>query len=189
MQNVDNVSYAKPGVGGAIFVAPLGTALPTDANTALAAAYKALGYVNEDGLTNEQKMDTEPIKAWGGDVVLNINKGNEDTFKFTLIEMLNLDVLKTVFGADNVTGTLETGIQIKVNNAEIQSQIFVFDMILKDGALKRIVVPNASITEKGEIAYVDKDAVGYAITLTALSDTSGNTHYEYLNKTTQGTGE
>ena len=49
---VANVSAGKPAVGGAVFVAPTGTTLPTDATTALGSAFKALGYCSDDGLTN-----------------------------------------------------------------------------------------------------------------------------------------
>lgn len=177
-----NVSYAKPAVGGAAYVAPLNTTLPTDAKTALSTAYKALGYISEDGLRNKPQLDTETKKAWGGDVVLNVNKGKTDPFQFTLLEVLNLEVLKTVYGKDNVTGTIDSMITIKSNNAEPQALVWVFDMILKGGILKRVVISNATVTEIGEIVYADSDATGFDLTINAEADTNGDTHVEYIEK-------
>ena len=57
------VVAGKPKVGGGIWTAPLGTTLPKDATTALDVAFKSLGYVSDDGLTNEITTDTEEIKA------------------------------------------------------------------------------------------------------------------------------
>ena len=68
--DVTKVTAGKPKVGGALFRAPAGTALPTDAVTALAEAYKCLGYVSEDGVTNSTSIDSDEVKAWGGDIVL-----------------------------------------------------------------------------------------------------------------------
>ena len=50
MHNASNVSVGKPRVAGAVFRAPLGTALPTDASTQLAEAYKDMGFVSDDGV-------------------------------------------------------------------------------------------------------------------------------------------
>ena len=184
MSKKDNVTAAKPKVGGAMYVAPAGTALPTDATTALAEAFKSLGYISEDGLTNSNSPESEEIKAWGGDIVLTPITGRPDTYSVKLIESLNVEVLKMAYGDDNVTGTLETGITVKANATDLEEHPVVVDMILRNGVLKRICIPSAKVSEIGEISYTDADASGYELTLSCQPDADGNTHYEYIKEAT-----
>lgn len=181
-----NVSTGKPSTSGAIWRAPLGTTLPTDAVTSLNSAFKCLGYCSEDGLVNNNSPETDTIKAWGGDQVLTIQSEKADTFQYTLIEALNTDVLKAIYGNSNVSGALATGITVRANNSEQEAAIYVVEMIMKGGVLKRIVIPNGKLTELAEITYKDDEAVGYNCTITALSGGFGagdsDTHKEYIKQ-------
>ena len=176
-----NVSAGKPKATGAIWTAPLGTELPTDTDSELT-GFDCLGYCSDSGLTNSTTLESETIKAWGGDTVLTIQKSKEDSYKFKLIEVLNVDVLKFVYGSENVSGDLSTGIVLKANNTDVEEKVIVIDMIMRDNTAKRVVIPTCKISEISDIVYSDSEAVGYEVTVTCTPDDDGNTHYEYIRK-------
>lgn len=179
MPTASNVSTGKPKVAGAVYRAPKGTTLPTDASTALANTFEDMGYISEDGITNSNSPDSEKIKDWGGQTVLVVVNEKSDTFKIKFLESLNADVLETVYGAANVTVGTGT-ISVVANAAELGEYVYVIDMVMKGGALKRIVIPCGSLSELGDIVYKANEAVGYEVTLECLPDASGNSHYEYI---------
>lgn len=179
-----NVSQAKPAIGGSVSYGALSVTLPTDATTALAAGFKNVGYITTDGVVNSRSMDSSTTKAWGGDTVITTTSPSNETFKFTLMEVLNPDVLKLVHGDANVTGVLDTGITVKTNSDTLEDRAFVIDMILKGGVLKRIVIPHGTITAIDDVTYKDDTPIGYGVTITATPDDSGVTKYEYIQKKT-----
>lgn len=177
--NASNVSFGKPKATGAVFVAPAGTTLPTDATTALNAAFKGLGYVSEDGLVNSVETDTENVNAWGGDLVLVGQTTFMETFMVNLIET-NPEALKVYYGEDNVTVNGDS-ITITQNSAQLPNVSVVFEIVLTGGRIKRIVVPNAQIVDRsGEITYVDGEPIAYPALFQAYPDANGNSHTEYI---------
>lgn len=183
MSDATKVSTGKPKVGGAIHRAPLGSTLPTDASSALDAAFKSLGYVSEDGVTNSNSPESEDIKAWGGSTVLSVQTEKSDTFAFTLIEAMNEEVLKAVYGDGNVTAT-DGKIDLLATSDDQEEASWVIDTVMKGGKLKRIVIPSAKITEIGDIVYKDDEAIAYPLTITAVqhafADGKIGTHREYI---------
>ncbi|MDD6908287.1 MAG: phage tail protein [Finegoldia sp.] len=192
MPDTKNVSASKPSIKGGIWVAPEGSKLPTSASEELDTAFKGLGFVSEDGLTNENNAKAETIKDWGGETILTVQTEKPDNFTFKLVEILNVDVLKFIYGSDNVSGTLETGITVKANASQPKINAIVIDMIMTEGVLKRIVIPRGIIGETSEVEYTNSDAVGYEVTVSALAYNDGNesnTHFEYISKPAGGLGE
>ena len=183
-----NVSTSSPKITGAIYYAPLGTTLPTDAKTALDAAFKGVGYISEDGLTRSQSRSSNDIKEWGGGVVTTVQTEYKESFKFKMIETLSDIVQKAVYGEKNVTGKLDgittASMTVKHNALDPVANAWVIDTVMLDGTLSRIVVPNAKITELGDLAYKKDSAIGYDVTLSAMLDVNGNTSYDYYQAPT-----
>lgn len=175
-----NVSTGKPNISGAVYTAPIGTTIPTDATTALDAAFVSLGYVSEDGLSNNNELSVEAIKAWGGNIVLRSLTEMNDEFSLVLIETENVDVLKAVYGDANVTVDASGNATIDVKAEDPEERIWVFELALRGGRAKRIVIPDGAITSRDEISYNDADAIAHGITISAYPDSTGSTHKEYL---------
>ncbi len=178
--NAQHVTAGKPKVGGAIYRAPLGSTLPTDAISALDAAFVNVGYISDAGLVNSNSPASENIKAWGGDIVLTTLTEKPDTFKFTLLEAMSIEALKAVYGDANVSGDLTTGLTVHANSTQQPDCAWVIDMALKNNTIKRIVIPDAGVSAVGDVTYADGSAVGYETTISAMPDGNGDTHFEYI---------
>lgn len=181
MANTSNIGAGKPAVAGGIYVGATTATLPTSPSATLT-GFDTLGYISEDGVTNNNTPDTEDVKAWGGATVMSIQTGKEDTFTFTLLEVLNEDVLKLVYGDANVT-TATSVTTVKATMDDYKAHAFVIDMLI-NGKKQRMVIPNGKVSDLGEITYNDSEAVGYEVTITAMPDpavTSQDvTHYIYI---------
>lgn len=182
MTNKSNVISGKPKVGGAVFRAPLGTALPTDARTPLAAAFKELGYVSSDGWTRQINKAYEAINAWGGDEVNKSRTEHGVGFSMTLIEDLNAETQKAKWGTAAVTVTAANAthgdlITVTYEGEDTDPAVWVFDME-DQGKLHRTVFPYAVDTTEGfEQAFSDADVIGLPFEMTAYKDAASGAYF------------
>lgn len=182
MPNVEKVSVGVAKVAGAIFRGPTTAQMPTSASTELPSEFVELGYASEDGLENNDSYESTTVHAWGGTPVLDIKGKKVDTFKLRLLESLNPNVLKTVYGENNVTVSPD-GKEITVHSVagSLPNSAYIFEIALRNNALKRIVVPQGSLSERAAVIYKDDEPIGYEITISAMDDGSGKTHSEYIH--------
>lgn len=185
-QLVKNVAAGSPLATGGILAAPKGTTAPTDATTALNAAFTAFGYAGQSGLEpSGEGAKKKDILAWGGDIVASVTESKSiRRFKFTLIEVFNPDTLRYVFGDANVTvtaATALTGTKITVQDKgdEPLNKAFVFEMFYQ-GKRMRYYAPDASSVILAERPYVDSDVAGWDCEITCLPDANGVRMYRFF---------
>jgi len=183
--NKDNVLSAKPAATGGIWMAPANTTAPTDATTALGNDFVCLGYIDEDGVTNAPEFETEDKKAWGGDIYATNQTSYSETYKWKMVET-TVDIMKLIYGDDKVSATAASGgnpatMSVSHSGVEREEHVFVIETVAGVNKIRRVVIPHGKLSEIGEIAYNDSDALGYEITIKALVDGSGNSSYEYFS--------
>jgi hypothetical protein len=164
--NADNVAL---GTTGQFYWDRSGQATaPTDATSALAAAFAPLGFVSEDGVTwgaVRPAGDTTQVRAWqDAAVVRTIRTPAEDvpTFQVTFIET-KLEVVELAWGV-TVEQSATDGSFIVNNNAPATRGQAVLDVEDENGKI-RIYGPRAVVTEVGDITFSNGEPIGYQITV------------------------
>lgn len=158
-------SNVRVAVTGAVSVAPVGSTAPTDGDTALAAAFKDLGYVSEDGITETRDRTSTTTRAWqNADIVRETVTEANLTFSLTLIET-NADTVELYYGA----APDSDGSIVVVPSLTGGRRAFVFDVVDGDEFI-RIYVPQGEVTEVGDVVYSSGEPIGYEVTIRAYSD-------------------
>lgn len=180
--NVNLVTTGAPKSPGALFWAPAGTEVPTDASTELPEAFKCLGFVDAEGVKQQVDVKENKIDSWGGTIVLTTKSSVEETYEYTLIEALNVEVLKHAYGEKNVTGSLETGVTLKHTFDDAPTGVWVAELKHRGDIVRRIVVPNAQVVKVEPSDLKHDQLMAYKTTLAALADSEGVQVNEYIAK-------
>lgn len=185
MFSAENIGIGKGNPDGYAWVAPKGTKLPVDAKEAIDEAFKSLGYITDEGVTNSTEADSSDIKDWAGRVVKKIQNSFSENYQVGFYEA-RVTVLKTYYGDANVDDDGKGTITVRHNGAFTEERCFVLETLLTDTVIKRTVIPRGCIYERDDVEHSSESAVTFKGTITALPDAQGNTSYDYYYNTATG---
>ena len=196
-RNRSNVLVGAPDVNasGGLLIGEVqkdATNFPKDASSPIPTGLKAKpgGFIGEDGLTKTVDRSTEKIKDWNKDTVIVLETDHSVVVKFTFLEAANADVLKAVYGKDNVK--IEgKNIQVADAAGELPHFSLVAEMNGGEGKKARIFVPDGQVTNVADITFKKDDVIKYEVEIEcfAVDNKKFIAHFEVPEATDSPSGD
>jgi hypothetical protein len=152
---------------GRLYRAVTGTTAPTNAATALNAAFIDLGGWGEDGLSEERERDTEQIRYAWGELAREVVTESAYTIKVPLIETTQA-TLEAFYGAAGTVASTE--LQVTIDPSQTGGRFaWVWEAV--DGAyLRRTYIPSGEVTEVDEHTVTVDEPWAYTLTIQGYRD-------------------
>ena len=179
-----NVDASKVTVGsalatGAIFVAPDGTALPTDATTSLSASWHCIGYTSDAGLSISESANNDAKRAWEGLAeVISTKTEYQEQISFTPIEC-NAEVAELIWGANAVSVDAYGNMTIQHHGRTMDPVACVIETVPRTGIVNRRTA-RVQLQDRDTQTLNGSDLDGRQLTFDCLADSNGVTMTEYV---------
>ena len=177
-----NVSVGKGAAGAYAWIAPYGTALPTDNTTAIATTYKVLGFIDENGVTFADSTSPTDYNDMSGNAIATTPGAVTKTAAFVPVE-LKKSTLDIIYGASNVDDA-DGVIEYTDKGPDQTLWTIVFDFVLGADRKWRVVVPQCRLKEMADLTINYQTLVGRQNTMAVLYDSAIQGYYKgYLDST------
>lgn len=164
-----NDDLVRVGVTGDIYLAPAGTALPTDVTTALNAAFQAVGHVSVDALTESLSVTNERLRTWQKkNGVRTLVTEFDWTFQFVAMETSPLVLEMFYGGAESATSGGVSTTTITSDLGSVQKACVI--EIIDGDIITRYAFPVVSVSDRGDVAHNGSNGTGYDMTLSVDGD-------------------
>lgn len=166
---------------GEVYVAPVGTALPTNSQSALNASFNGLGYHTEDGVSVNAQVNVFMIRSWQSQFETRRGRDTEDFQLSFVLQQWNEINVPLAYGGGSVTslGGGEYKYTPPAPDAALDERALVCDCI--DGSEKvRFVVPRGSVVEAVASTFKRNEAAVLPITWKALQPSDGSAAWYML---------
>lgn len=166
---------------GQVYVAPVGTALPTTSAASLNSAFVGLGYITTDGVAFAAEPEISEISAWQSrDPIRRDLIGQAKQFTFTL-QQWNEENLPFVFGGGTVVdlGGGEYRYDFIEDDDALDEHAIVVDLV--DGSTRhRFAFHRGNVTDTVETSFVRESEAGLPVTFKVLSPSTGGSPGSYF---------
>lgn len=159
-----------------IYLAPLGTTVPTEIDGVLDPAFEDVGWLHSDGITETQTGSVEKLRGHQGNGVVR-TRVNEPgtTVSFTALETKD-QTNSLRYDEKTVTSTLGVRTAVRGAGQNISPRVAVIDVFDADDETikERFVIPRLEVSTNGDRVLVNSDIAGYPF----LGEIVGDwTHY------------
>src|SRR5678816_38799 len=163
---------------GKVLVAPTGTALPTNATMTINAAFKDLGYVDEDGVSLTPGVELTDIMMWQSAVPV---KTTLDTVTFEVqfnMGQINTDTWGLYFFASTWTNNFGQAKLTVPSSPGSQEKSLIIEWTDDELDVTRLVLPKTVLADREALQLVRNAAAITGVTFRCL-DLNGVLAYVY----------
>ena len=178
-----NVSVGKGADGAYAWIAPYGTALPTDNTSAPGAGFRVLGFIDENGVTFSDSSNSTTHNDMSGNAIATSSGAVSKTASMTWVE-LKKATLDLVYGADNVTDA-DGVIDYVDKGPDSTLWSIVYDFLLDGGRKYRVIVPQCKLGELGDMTVNYQTLIGRQTTMNVLYDPDVEGYYHGIVDSTE----
>lgn len=170
------------GQTGQMYIGPVGTAEPTNEDSALNSALEGCGYITEDGVATNKALEIVEHRVWQSRNPIRRDKESEDFQAVCQLVQFNEVTIPFALGGGEITEPTPGHYRYSPPSVEdaLPEKMAVID--IQDGDVKlRIVIPRGTVTEGVEQTFRRNELAGLPVTFKALENDSGDDWYWLSN--------
>lgn len=146
-----------------IYLAPLGTVVPTEIDGVLDPAFEDVGWLHSDGITETQTGSVEKIRGHQGNGVVRtrINEPGT-TVSFTALET-KAQTQSLRYDEKSVTDAAGVRSTVRGPGTNVQARVAIIDVFDADNdeIKERFVIPRFEVATNGDRVMVNSDIAGF----------------------------
>lgn len=168
--NKQNVSLGHLNASGVVFAAPASAPVITDPTAAVPDGYENVGFVDDNGVTEQHSVTNTTVNDGNGVQVINEIAASSISFKFAMLEV-KASNFALVYGSNAVSTDAKGTTVIDEGKPDTSSKRLLIRTVLDDGRQKIQFIPNATLSGVGNVQTHATGAVSQQLTFAANPST------------------